>query len=155
MVKSARYRLEFANKECQRTPRTHQVSIPDNSQKRMSRASRKKTVNIMEWMPGNTKDMPMECSRDPQRSGGSTDALETIVIYKVQQIRSQRKRKLKVSYHATYKNKSTTNIFSRRRVMDHTPIKKACSPVKSTNKSCILNIGSYQTTITSRKRLPI
>ena len=62
-------------------------------------------MKLREQITGNTKDAPIECAWGPQGSGGATDAPETQVVYKVQQLRGQKNQKLKVSDRASYKNK--------------------------------------------------
>ena len=81
--------------------------------------------NPTEWRTGNTEDAPSERAWDPQGIGGATDAPGPQVFHLVKRLKSQGKKKLKVSDHAPSKNKNITIRCSINRVMEHTPIKKS------------------------------
>ena len=69
-----------------------------NAQKRRSGAYGKipKLVNQIEWIPGNTKDAPIERDWGIQGSGGATYAPVPQVVHKGKWLRIKLKKKLKV-----------------------------------------------------------
>ena len=111
----------------QACPRTHREDGVDPPTKTLNQ------VKLTEWRPENNKDAKSERAWGPQEIGGATDAHEPQVVHKGQRLRSQQKKKLKVSYHAPSKNKNTTSRCPTNRVMDHTPIKTPRSPVNAPN----------------------